>query len=140
MMSAGMTEDGLGVRAARARTRRHRWTAALAMLGAVGIASVMILGKTGPGQMQPGYAIAAVIAMAIILPLACRFANRTKDELDRLNALRANSFGLYAFMLGGWSWLVLSTGGLVPPPNVLILLLATAAITLARYWMLKTGR
>ena len=54
----------------------------------------MILGKAGPGHLQPGYAVAAVISMAIVLPLAIHFNDQAKDELDRLNALRANSFGL----------------------------------------------
>ena len=78
--------------------------------------------------------------MAIVLPLAIYFNNRTKDELDRLNALKANSFGFYVAVLGGWSWLVLANGGLVPTPNMLALVLATSLLTMARYLMLKMGR
>lgn len=140
MMMVPMAEDGEGVRAARARGRRHRGIAALSVLGGLAVGLVMILGETGPGHLRPGYAVAAVIAMAIVLPLAIYFNDRAKDELDRLNALRANSFGLYACMFGGWAWLVLFSGGLVPQPNVLILVLATGVITLARYAMLKMGR
>lgn len=140
MMSARMIEDGEGVRAARARSRRHWRTALLSMLGAVGVAAIMILGKTGPGHTQPAYAITTVAAMAIVLPLAVYFNNRTKDELCRLNALRANSFGFYVCMFGGWAWLVLATGGLVPPPNMLVLILATSLLTMGRYLMLKIGR
>jgi len=134
-----MTEEGEGVRAARERTRRHWRTAGIAMLGALGIDLILILGKTAPGQMRPGYAIGAVIAMIIVLPLAIRFNNRTKDELDRLNALKANSLGLYACLIGGFCWSVLFYGGLVPAPDVLILILATGVITLGRYVMLKMG-
>ena len=140
MMTVRMAEDGAGVRAARARSRRHWRITTLSMLGALAVGLVMILGKTGPGRLQPGYAVAAVIAMTIVLPLVIYFNDQAKDELDRLNALRANSFGLYACMLGGWSWLVLANGGLVPRPNVLILILATSVITLARYAMLKMRR
>jgi len=137
MMTVPMTEDGEGVRAARARTRRRCRIAVLSLLGALAVSLVMLLGKTGPGHLQPGYAVAAVIAMAVVLPLAIYFNNQAKDELARLNALRANSFGLYAFLLGGWSWLVLSNGGLVPQPNVLFLILATSMLTLGRYAMLR---
>jgi len=137
MMTVPLTEDGEGVRAARARSQRHRRIAVLSLLGALAVGLVMILGKTGPGHLRPEYAVAAVIAMAVLLPLAIYFNDQGKDELDRLNALRANSFGLYACLLGGWGWLVLSDGGLVPQPSVLILVLATGVITLGRYAMLK---
>ena len=140
MMTVPMTEDGEGVRAARARIQRRCRIGALSLLGGLAVGLVMILGKTGPGHLQPGYAVAAVIAMAIVLPLAIYFNDQAKDELARLNALRANSFGLYACLLGGWSWLVLSDGGLVPQPSVLILVLATSVITLGRYAMLRMRR
>jgi len=140
MMNARMIEEGEGVRAARARLRSHWRTAALSLLGGVGVALIMLLGKSGPGHLQPVFAIATVAAMAIVLPLALHFNNRTKDELDRLNALRANSFGLYVCLFGGWSWLVLAYGGLVPPPNMLALVLATSLLTIGRYLMLKMGR
>lgn len=139
MMNAWMTEEGEGVRAARARSRRRWWIAGLAMFGAIGIDLIMILGKTAPGQMRPAYAIGAVIAMIVVLPLAIHFSNRSKDEVCRMNSLRANSLGLYAFLVGGISWSVLFYGGLVPAPNVLILILATGVITLGRYMMLKIG-
>jgi hypothetical protein len=135
-----MTEEGEGVRAARARSRRHWRTAGLAILAALGIDVILLLGKTGPGQVRPFYAVAATVAMIIALPVAVHFNNRTRDELDRLNSLRANSLGLFAFLVGGFCWSVLFYGGLVPAPNVLILMLATAAVTLGRYLMLKMGR
>ena len=140
MMNARMTEEGEGVRAARARSRRHWRTALLSILAAVGIDLVMFLGKTAPGQMRPAYAIVAAVAMIILLPLAIHFNNRTKDEVCRLNALRANSLGLYAFLISAICWSILSYGGLVPAPNVLILILATATVTMGRYLMLKMGR
>lgn len=139
MMNSRMIEEGEGVRAARARCRSHWRTAMLSILAAVGVALIMLLGKTGPGHLQPIYAIATVAAMAIVLPLAIYFNNRTKDELDRLNALKANSFGLFVCLFGGWTWLVLANGGLVPPPNMLALVLATSLLTMARYMMLKIG-
>lgn len=140
MMGARMTEDGEGVRAARVRTRRHWRVAGLAILGALGIDIILLLGKTAPGQLRPSYAIAAVVAMIVVLPLAIHFNSRTRDELDRLNALRANSLGLYSCLVGGFCWSVLFYGGLVPAPDILILILATAAITLGRYLMLKLAR
>jgi integral membrane sensor domain MASE1 len=140
MMNARMTEEGEGVRAARARSRQRWRTTGLAILAALGIDVVLLLGKTAPGQMRPTYAIAAAVAMIIVLPLAVHFNNRTKDELDRLNSLRANSLGLFAFLVGGFCWSVLFYGGLVPAPNVIILMLATAVVTLGRYLMLKMGR
>ena len=140
MMNARMSEDGEGVRAARARTRRQWRMAALSLVGALGVSMVTILGKTGPGHIKPDFAIAAVIGMAVVLPLAIYFNDRGKDELCRLNALRANSFGLYACLLGGWCWVVLNAGGVAPQPNVFVLLFATGVATLARYAMLKLGR
>jgi len=135
-----MTEEGEGVRAARARTRRQWRTAALSFVGALGVSMLMILGKTGPGHIRPGFAIAAVIGMAVVLPLAIYFNDRGKDELCRLDALRAQSFGLYACLFGGWCWVVLNAGGVAPPPNVFVLILATGVATLARHAMLKLGR
>lgn len=140
MMNARMTEQGEGVRAARARSQQRWRTAGLAILAALGIDVVLLLGKTAAGQMRPAYAIAAAVAMIIVLPLAVHYNNRTKDELDRLNSLRANSLGLFAFLVGGFCWSVLFYGGLVPAPNVIILMLATAMVTLGRYLMLKMGR
>lgn len=137
MMNARMSEDGEGVRAARARIRRQWRTAALSLVGALGVSLLLIHGKTGPGHVRPGVAIAAVIAMAIVLPLAVYFNDRGKDELCRLNALRASRVGFYACLFGGWSWVVLFNGGIAPQPDVLILLLATSAVTLARYAMFK---
>ena len=138
MTSAQTTNNGEGARAARARVRRHWWTIALASLAAIGVGLVLILGKTAPGQVEPGYAIAAVIAMAALLPLAVHYVRRNQDEVDRLNELRANSFGLQVCLFAGWCWLVLSTGGVVPSPNVLVLIVATMLVTLGRYWMLKS--
>ena len=139
MMDVRMTEESEGARAARQRDLRHWRTTGLAMLGGVGVSLIMLMGKSASGRIQPTYAIATVIAMAILLPMVVHFNGRTKDELGRLNALKANSFGLYACMLGGWSWLVLYSGGLAPPPNMIFLIVATGLITLARYTMLKMG-
>ena len=137
MMNLTTTKDSDGERAARARRRRHWWTTGLALLGGIGVSLIFLLGKAGPGHVQPDYAIAAVIVMALVLPLAIHFNDRSTDELDRMNILKANSFGLYISLFAGWSWLVLWTGDLVPPPNLLILIAGTGLITLGRYWMLR---
>jgi len=125
------------VRAARKRTQRHWRITALSALGAVAIGAIMVAGKTGPGRLQPIHAIAAVVALAIVFPLAIHWSDRTKDELARQNALRANSFGLHASLLAACSWMILSFGGLAPRPDLVLLTLATGALTLARYAMLQ---
>lgn len=140
MMNPSSAKEGEGIRAARQRIRRHWRVTALSLVAAAAIGAIMVMGKTGPGKLQPSHAVVAVIAMAIVLPLAIHFNDRTKDELARLNALRANSFGLYACLFGAWSWTILFFGGLAPQPDLLFLLLATGAITLGRYAMLQTAR
>ncbi len=140
MMNARMIEDGEGVRAARAQKRRFRWTAMLSLLGALGVGVIITLGTVAPGRMVPGWAIAAVIAMAVVLPAAIYYNNRATDELDRMNMFKANSFGLYFYFFVQWAWLVLAGGGIVPPSNPLILYLATAFATLGRYSLLKFAR
>jgi hypothetical protein len=140
MMNARMIENGEGTLAARAQKRRFWWTAIPAMLGGVGVGAIVVVGKTAPGKMTPGTAIAAVAAMAILLPLTLRFVNRVSDELDYLDTLKAHSFGLYFFLFGQFAWMVLSSGGLVPPPNAMAMFLATGVATLARYAMFKFAR
>jgi hypothetical protein len=140
MMDASMIENGDGTLAARVQKRRFWRTATLAALGAVGVGAIVVVGKTAPGKMTPATAIAAVTAMAILLPLTIRGYNRVRDELDSLDALKANSFGLYFFLLGQFAWMVLSSGGLVPPPNAMAMFLATGVATLARYAMFKFAR
>ncbi len=140
MMNARMVENGEGVRAARAQKRRFWRTAGLSLLGAIGVGVIMTLGRVAPGRFEPGWAIAAVIAMAMLLPAAIYFNTRTTDELDLMDMLKANSFGLYVYFFAQWAWLVLAGGGLVPPSNPMILYLAVAAATLGRYFMLKFAR
>jgi hypothetical protein len=135
-----MVEDGEGVRAARAAKRRYWWMVAVSMLGAVGIGVIIMTGTTAPGKMAPGFAIAAVLAMLILAPLAIHFSNRASDEVDQMDMLKANSFGLYVYLLGEFSWMLLATSGLVPPPNAMVMFMATALATLARYGMLKLVR
>jgi drug/metabolite transporter (DMT)-like permease len=137
MMSAKLADDGEGERAARARARRNWYAFGLSVLGGLGVGVIFLLGKTGPGHTRPTYAAAAVLGMAIVLPLAIHFARRNQDEVDRLNELKANSLALYVCLFVGWSWCVLSTAALVLPPNLLVLIIATMLIMLGRYWMLK---
>lgn len=137
MMSPSTTREGDGVRAARKRMQRHWRMTALSVAGAVAIGAIMVAGKTGPGRLQPAHAIAAVIALALFFPLAIHWTDRTKDELARQNALRANSFGLHASLFAACSWMILFFGGLAPQPDLILLTLATAALTLARYAMLQ---
>jgi len=136
-MGARMIEEGEGVRAARAAKRRFLRTAGLSLLGAVGIGVVMILGKTAPGHITPAAAVIAVVAMAILLPVAIYFNVRATDEHDQMIGLHANSFGLYVYFFVQWAWLVLWGGGLVPAPNGLAICLVTALATLGRYFQLK---
>jgi len=140
MMRAKMIEDSEGVRAARAQKRRYWWTAALSMLGAVGVGAILTMGTISPGRMSPGWAIASVIAMAVVVVLAVHFTNRVTDEVEHQHMLKANSFGLYFYFLGQFSWMILSTAGLVPPPDAWLMYVATGLATLARYGMLKIAR
>jgi peptidoglycan/LPS O-acetylase OafA/YrhL len=135
-----MIENGEGVRAARAAKRRYWLMVAISMLGAAGIGLIITTGTTAPGKMTPGFAIAAVLAMLILTPLAIHFSNRATDEVDQMDMLKANSFGLYVYLLGAFSWMLLATGGLMPPPDAMIMFVATALATLARYGMLKLMR
>ncbi len=140
MMNARLIDEGEGVRAARAGKRRFLWISGLAILGAAGIGLIMAMGKTGPGQIQPGFAIAAALAMLLLAPAAIHFTTRATDELEHMDGLRANSFGLYSYLIGQFVWIVLAAGGLVPPPNAMIMFFIVAAATLGRYGMLKLAR
>ncbi len=53
---------------------------------------------------------------------------------------KANSFGLYVYLIGGFSWQILATSGIVPPPDAMVLFVATALGTLGRYGLLKLLR
>lgn len=140
MMNARMVDEGEGTRAARAAKRRYWWGAGLSVLGAAGIGLLMTAGTTAPGHMRPEIGIAAVIAMLLLTPIAIHYNNRMTDEVDRMDMLKANSFGLYVYLVGSFSWMVLASSGLAPPPHAMIMFMATALATLARYGMLKIAR
>ncbi|HTM77932.1 MAG TPA: hypothetical protein VL133_09925 [Devosia sp.] len=78
--------------------------------------------------------------MAPVLFLAIHFNNRATDEVAPLRTLKANSFGLYFFLLGQFCWMVLATGGLVPPPNAMVMFMATAIATLGRHASFKIAQ
>lgn len=140
MMNARMVEGSDGVRAAQAQKRRYWWTAGLSLLGGVGVGAIFLTSTVAPGRTSPEGAIATVIAMVLVVMLAIRFNNRATDEVSHLQTLKANSFGLYFFLLGQFCWMVLATGGLVPPPNAMVMFMATAIATLVGHAVLKVAR
>ncbi len=140
MTNARMTEESEGVRAARALRRRWWLTGALSLIGALGVGAILTAGTTAPGQTLPGFAIATVIAMAIVLPLSVHFTYRASDEVEWTIGLRANSLGLYFYLFVQFCWMVLTSGGLVPPTDPMVMFLATALFTLGCYTVLKFAR
>jgi len=135
-----MTKPDDGLLAAQAQKRRYWWTAGLSLLGGVGVGAIFLTSTVAPGRTSPEGAIATVIAMVLVLMLAIRFNNRATDEVSHLQSLKANSFGLYFFLLGQFCWMVLATGGLVPPPNAMVMFIATATATMGRHAVLKIAR
>jgi len=135
-----MIEDGAGVRAARARM--HRWwrMTALAVLGTIVVAGIITGGTVAPGRMAPAFAVMAVIAFTLVVLMTAYYSDRLADEVDRMNQLRANSFGLYVLMLLLIGWHLLHTGGLLPPVDAMLVAVVAGVATLARYTMLKLAK
>lgn len=127
--------DGEGIRAAQSRKRRiwARW--AFAIIGGVITVAIMGIAQHRSGALPGHLPLAAALAAALLLPAVVLGTEaalwRSRDEIDRLVWLKANSVALYAFFLAFWVWLLLTAGGIAPPPHVLALFFGTALVQLA---------
>ncbi len=64
---------------------------------------------------------------------------RSIDEVDLLDNLWANTFGLYAIIIGAGGWLILAEIDIMPPVDIVALVTGTLFMTFAAYFIRRAG-
>ena len=127
------------------RHRKHKnayWTfVGLGIVAALvaGLASGTISAQVEQGLL-PDWAIFGILTVTAILFVWFSFKFYTKvDELDLMDNLWGNTFGLYAYVIVLTGWMALHQAGVAGPPVQWLILMVTIAVALIAYTARRIG-
>jgi hypothetical protein len=127
------------VRASGAPTTRDRRNrTVLLVCGALGGVIGMALTLAGPtpasafsnAPLPTAVAVALAFPIAVLLPILCVYWHRrVADEQEAAAYGKGALIGIYTYFIGAPTWWLLWRGGLVPPPDGIIIYFATITVT-----------
>ncbi|MGB7419497.1 MAG: hypothetical protein WA918_09990 [Erythrobacter sp.] len=127
----------------RLKSRRRRlWTfivggAVVALI--IGMATGMATAAVNLGDV-PNYIVFSLIALSVLafIWFSYRYYARI-DELDRLNNLWANTFGIYTYVIVTFVWHILAEAGIVAQVDYMSVFVITLIVTTLAYFARHLG-